>query len=64
MEQNINIEKEFESLDTKIKSFGQFDKGLDLFRDEIWKIADKFNMDGANVVMAYMDWKSKNKSIE
>lgn len=57
-------EKDLESLNAKVKNFGQFDKGLELFRVEIWKIADKYQMDGKDVVMAFWDWKSKNKDLK
>lgn len=57
------IEDELKQLDEKVKAFGKFDKDLSKFRDELWKLADKYGVDGANIFKEYMDWRSsKNNS--
>lgn len=51
-------EDELKQLDEKVKTFGKFDKDLSKFRDELWKLADKYGVDGATIFKEYMDWRS------
>lgn len=48
-ETEIAILEELKSLLPKLKNM-PFDKGLPLLQNEAWRLADKYDTDGANVI--------------
>ena len=60
--ENIKVsEIDLKMLNQKIKASGPYDKGLMILQEEAWKIADKYGLQGKEVVEAFLDWKSKVK---
>lgn len=58
---NEKIVVECNELEKKYGSL-PFDKGLPLFRDGWWGIAEKYGMTGPDVFKIWMDWKSEQKN--
>lgn len=58
----MSIQEQIEQLDMEIKKLNlPFDKGLPFLRERLWAIADEHNLEGADIFMQYMDWKSKQE---
>ena len=63
MNKNEIEKKIFEEMSKKLSEIGKlpFDKGLPLIQKEAWRLADKYDTDGANVINILMKHMNKEK---
>lgn len=54
---------EWELLNQKMKASAPYDKGLAMYQEEVWRLADKYGFKEKEIVTAFLDWKSKEKGV-
>lgn len=51
-------ELDFKKLYDEVKG-ESFDEALPLFQKRVWEIADKYSLEGSEVVQQFIEWKKK-----